>query len=164
MNEEKKASKGSTKAVLGSLVSAAGRVIRLFCRTMKFIIVGKDRPFFRPEVTEFCATVRRWLSGPGVAEPPRIDKAMEDHERRMEVVDSRGRYRLIRFEKADGSTGYLLEEDGRPVSSDDDGDEFYDRVGMISSTWELFLAVHARGEPWADRVPIPGTEFTCKSA
>jgi hypothetical protein len=81
---------------------------------------------------------------------------------RMETIARRGSYCFIRFEKADGRTGYLLEEDGRTVSSDDDGYEFFERVGMISGSWELFLAVNARGELWADRVPIPGTEPACK--
>jgi hypothetical protein len=75
-----------------------------------------------------------------------------------EVIGSRGRYCLIRFEKADGGTGYLLEEDGKPASSDDDGDEFYDRVGIISGAWEHFLATRAPGEVWAEREPIPSVE------
>jgi hypothetical protein len=76
----------------------------------------------------------------------------------MEIISRRGRYCLIRFEKADGTTGYLLEEAGRPAASDEDGGEFYERVGMISSDWELFVAVNACGELWADRVPVPWAE------
>jgi hypothetical protein len=72
-----------------------------------------------------------------------------------EVVDRRGRYTLIRFRKADGSTGYLLEKDGTPELSDEDGYEFHERVGMVSGSWELFLATRDAGESWTER-PRPG--------
>jgi uncharacterized protein DUF6573 len=64
MDHDKKLSKENTKTVIGGLVSTAASMTRLFCRTMKTVIVGKDRPFFRPEVTEFCVTIRRWFYGP----------------------------------------------------------------------------------------------------
>jgi hypothetical protein len=66
MTDEKKPSKEGTRTVEtersrppGRLVSGAARVAWLFFRTMKIVIVGKDRPFFRPEVVELIATIRR---------------------------------------------------------------------------------------------------------
>ena len=39
-------------------------VARLFCRAMKIAIVGKDRPFWRPEAIEVFEIVRRWFRRP----------------------------------------------------------------------------------------------------
>jgi hypothetical protein len=73
----------------------------------------------------------------------------------MELIGRRGDFSLSRFETADGATGYLLEEAGTRLSSEDgDEYEFHERVGMISGAWELFVALD-RGRPWAQRIPVP---------
>jgi hypothetical protein len=70
MNDENKLSKGTTKTVVDRLVATVERVTRTFCCTMKIIIVGKDRPFFRPEVYELSARIRRWFHRRNAARKP----------------------------------------------------------------------------------------------
>ena len=77
-----------------------------------------------------------------------------DEKCSMELIGTHGVYRLFRYEKADGKTGYFLEEDGERVSSDEDGDDFYHWLGVVSGNWELFHALNARDELWADRAPL----------
>jgi hypothetical protein len=73
---------------LGRLVSTARIVGRLIRYTMRFVIVGDpERPLFRPEVTELCASIRRWFcgreerQGEGITEPREKRLTLEEIER-----------------------------------------------------------------------------------
>src|SRR5262249_35905632 len=43
---------------LGRLISWTGRMAQLFFHAWKIVLVGRDRPFFRPEVLQLAASIR----------------------------------------------------------------------------------------------------------
>lgn len=55
------------------------------------------------------------------------------------VLATRGRFDLIVC-KEEGSLVFGLCEDGKVIFTENDHDAFYDRVGMVSGEWELWLA------------------------
>jgi hypothetical protein len=70
---------------------------------------------------------------------PRTDcRANEPYQ----VIDTRGIYQLVARGPAD-SRFFALLENGKVLCTEKDGDHFYERVGMVSASWELALATGA---------------------
>jgi hypothetical protein len=79
-------------------------------------------------------------------------------ERNMEIIARRGDFRLIRFEKPDGNTGYVLQQNGQQICTDVNYQELCERAGFVSYQWDLFLATRPAVELWSERVPVPRAE------
>jgi hypothetical protein len=75
-----------------------------------------------------------------------LARGHREEDMETEVIAERGDYRLVRFRGEDGDPHYALECQGKRVSTDADGDEFHEQVGMVSGSWELWLAVREPGE------------------
>ncbi len=58
---------------------------------------------------------------------------------KLHVVATQGPHTLLRFRDEDGRNRYVLQENGRRVSADGDGDDFLGRLRAVSDAWEYWV-------------------------
>ena len=104
-------------------------------------------PMLPPEEREFLisgTSPEGWRWGVLGQKEPRTAPFRADSPR--QVIARRGDYGLVRLRDTQGNARYALECQGEQVCSDEDGDSFYEHVGMVSGSWELWLATRGDGE------------------
>jgi len=58
---------------------------------------------------------------------------------KLQVVAKQGRYTLLRFRDEACKTRFVLQEKGRRIASDTEGDGFLKRVRAVSDAWEYWV-------------------------
>src|SRR5262249_38077891 len=86
-----------------------------------------------------------------------------DEEKGSKLLARHGNYDLVVCTDEDGFLVYGLREKGKLILTENDRDAFYDRVGMVSGHWELWLQTMPaiedeepdKSPPTEDREAVP---------